>query len=113
MAFDLHPPWWKLELGGVGDMALEPQTPREDAAGGVPQSPLTPREQEVLSLLSLGMSNAAIAATLHIGVSTVKTHLSAIFWKLGVSNRTQAGVAGSQMSLPIVPDSVPLGNSST
>ena len=99
---------WK----GVADMTLESQAPHEDATREVPHSPLTLREQEVLSLVSLGMSNAAIAAKLHIGLSTVKAHLTSIFWKLRVSNRTQAAIAGSQMSLPVVPDSVPLGNSS-
>ncbi len=85
-------------------MTLGFQISREDAAGEVPASPLTLREQQVLALVSVGMSNGAIAARLHIGVSTVKAHLSSIYWKLRVSNRTQAAIAGSHMSLPIVPD---------
>jgi two-component system, NarL family, response regulator LiaR len=51
---------------------------------------LTAREREVLALMADGMSNAFIADRLVIGVSTVKTHVSSIIAKLGVSSRTEA-----------------------
>ena len=51
---------------------------------------LTPREDEVLSLIGDGLSNAEIAASLYVGVATVKTHINAIFAKLGVRDRAQA-----------------------
>jgi DNA-binding NarL/FixJ family response regulator len=51
---------------------------------------LTPRELEVLSLVSRGMSNGDIAKELFIGEATVKTHLLHAFDKLGVSDRTAA-----------------------
>jgi DNA-binding NarL/FixJ family response regulator len=51
---------------------------------------LTPREIEVLSLVSRGMSNGDIAKELFIGEATVKTHLLHVFDKLGVSDRTAA-----------------------
>ncbi|MCL1800666.1 MAG: response regulator transcription factor [Promicromonosporaceae bacterium] len=51
---------------------------------------LTEREAEVLELVSDGFTNAAIAAQLHIGESTVKTHLLRVYGKLGVNNRTEA-----------------------
>ena len=51
---------------------------------------LTDREAEVLELVSDGFTNAAIAAQLHIGESTVKTHLLRVYGKLGVNNRTEA-----------------------
>jgi DNA-binding NarL/FixJ family response regulator len=52
--------------------------------------PLTARELEVLAHLADGLSNKAIAGRLGISDETVKFHLSAIFGKLGASNRTDA-----------------------
>jgi DNA-binding NarL/FixJ family response regulator len=63
-------------------------SPRDDDAA--PVEPLTSRELEVLSGLSDGLSNKAIAARLGISDETVKFHLSAIFGKLQASNRTDA-----------------------
>jgi LuxR family transcriptional regulator, maltose regulon positive regulatory protein len=51
---------------------------------------ISQREQEVLALLTSGCSNREIAQKLHISESTVKTHLSKIYDKLGVNSRTQA-----------------------
>jgi DNA-binding CsgD family transcriptional regulator len=51
---------------------------------------LTPREQEVLELLSIGLSNRRIADRLGISGHTVKFHVAAIYGKLGVSGRTAA-----------------------
>lgn len=51
---------------------------------------LTPREQDVLELLSLGLSNRRIADRLGISDHTVKFHVAAIYGKLGVSGRTAA-----------------------
>jgi DNA-binding NarL/FixJ family response regulator len=51
---------------------------------------LTRREDEVLALIGDGLSNAEIATALFVGVSTVKTHINAIFAKLGVRDRAQA-----------------------
>jgi DNA-binding NarL/FixJ family response regulator len=52
--------------------------------------PLTPRESEVLALVADGLSNRMIASRLGVSDETVKFHLSAIFGKLGASNRTDA-----------------------
>ena len=52
-------------------------------------SPLSPREQSVLELLSEGMSTKAIAKKLDLGEETVKTHLSRIYTKLGTRDRTE------------------------
>jgi len=52
--------------------------------------PLSARELEVLHLIAAGASNEEIAAQLVIAISTVKRHVSNIFGKLAVSNRTQA-----------------------
>jgi NarL family two-component system response regulator LiaR len=51
---------------------------------------LTAREQQVLKLMADGLTNADIAERLVIGVATVKTHVSSIISKLGVSTRTEA-----------------------
>ena len=51
---------------------------------------LTAREQEVLKLMADGLTNADIGERLVIGVATVKTHVSSIIAKLGVSTRTEA-----------------------
>ena len=53
---------------------------------------LTDREVEVLKLLSKGMLNKEIATELYISEKTVKNHVSSIFRKLEVSDRTQAAV---------------------
>jgi DNA-binding CsgD family transcriptional regulator len=54
---------------------------------------LTPRELEVLHLISSGMTNAKAARQLDISIHAVKFHLAAIYSRLGVSNRTEAAVA--------------------
>ena len=51
---------------------------------------LTDREHDVLRLISRGASNTEIAATLHVGEATVKTHVGSIFMKLGVRDRAAA-----------------------
>lgn len=53
---------------------------------------LTKRELEVLKLLSVGMYNKEVAETLEISERTVKNHVSNIFKKLEVTDRTQAAV---------------------
>ncbi len=62
------------------------------SAGDVPPlvEPLSPRELEVLRLIADGKSNAEIAQTLVIALSTVKSHTNTIFGKLQVTSRTQA-----------------------
>lgn len=55
-----------------------------------PAEPLTPREHQVLQLLTEGLSNKQIAARLSISVHTVKFHVNAILSKLGVHSRTEA-----------------------
>jgi DNA-binding NarL/FixJ family response regulator len=52
--------------------------------------PLTPRERDVLELVAEGLSNHGVASRLGVSDETVKFHLSAIFGKLGASNRTDA-----------------------
>ena len=51
---------------------------------------LTPRQQEILNLIAEGMTNKEISRKLTLSAATVRTHLSEIFRKLGVKNRTEA-----------------------
>ena len=53
---------------------------------------LTQRELEVLQLVAQGQNNKAIAKKLYISEKTVKNHLTSIFQKLGVTDRTQAAL---------------------
>jgi DNA-binding NarL/FixJ family response regulator len=55
-----------------------------------PGGRLTPRETEILRLVSTGASNSQIAGQLWLTEHTVKFHLSKIYRKFGVSNRTEA-----------------------
>jgi LuxR family maltose regulon positive regulatory protein len=61
--------------------------------------PLSEREREVLVLLAVGASNAQIAEQLVIAIGTAKRHVSNIFAKLDVSNRTQAVARGRALGL--------------
>jgi DNA-binding NarL/FixJ family response regulator len=64
--------------------------------------PLTDRESEVLGLLAKGLANKQIAVTLGISEHTVKFHVSSIYTKLNVTNRTEAvreGLRGGWIAL--------------
>ncbi len=58
------------------------------------RGPLTEREFEVLGLLAKGLANKQIAVALGISEHTVKFHVSSIYTKLNVTNRTEAVRAG-------------------
>jgi two-component system, NarL family, response regulator LiaR len=69
-------------LRRLGAPSLEPSS----------ESPLTPRELDVLRLIAEGLSNIVIGERLHIGIGTVKGHIGDILEKLSASDRTQAAV---------------------
>jgi DNA-binding NarL/FixJ family response regulator len=63
---------------------------------------LTPREQEVLSLVAAGLSNKEMAARLDISEHTVKFHVASILGKLGAGSRTEAVTLGIRRGLVMI-----------
>lgn len=75
-------------------IAVEPPQ-SADCTGGS----LTPRQRDVLAVLSQGKSNKEIARVLDIAEGTVKLHVTAILKALGVNSRTRAVVVASQLGV--------------
>jgi DNA-binding NarL/FixJ family response regulator len=73
--------------------------PRARAAESPPDCPLTNREVEILRLAAQGLTNGRIARDLWVTEQTVKFHLSNVYRKLGVSNRTEASRYALQTDL--------------
>ena len=63
---------------------------------------LTERETEVLQLLAQGLANKQIALQLDISAHTVKFHVSSIYTKLDVTNRTEAVTRGARLGLIVL-----------
>lgn len=87
-----------------GERFLPPPVARA-LASRMPDSDLSAREREVLSLLASGKSNKDIASHLGITEATVKCHVSAILLRLNVSDRTEAVVTALQRGLVHLPAS--------
>jgi LuxR family maltose regulon positive regulatory protein len=77
-------------LRALGDGEAPQPLPEAELAALSTAASITPREQEVLQLVSAGLSNREIATRFMLAESTVKTHLKNIYRKLGVNSRTQA-----------------------
>ena len=71
--------------------SIDTSTPKPEPSE-LPVDELSEREEEVLRLVAAGLSNAAIAETLSVSISTVKTHVRHILEKLHVDDRTQAAL---------------------
>jgi two-component system, NarL family, response regulator len=82
----------------AGSRFLPPPIVRS-LADRTPNSDLSPREREVLSLMVQGKANKEIASALGITEATVKCHVSVILGRLGVNDRTQAVVAALHRGL--------------
>jgi Response regulator containing a CheY-like receiver domain and an HTH DNA-binding domain len=83
-------------LGGHLVMPARWHRPEPEA-----RSRLSRRHQEVLGLVSEGMSTEQIAAELGISPHTVKFHLRELYWRLGVRNRVEATRSFNRMSRPV------------
>jgi len=95
-------------LIGADDYLVKPIAPDElliriralvGRAPAAARNGLTPREQEVLTLLADGLSQAAIAGVLVIAPKTVATHIERILEKLGVHSRAEAVAAAYRHAL--------------
>ena len=62
---------------------------------------LTDRERDVLYAIATGKTNAEIAETLFISVTTVKTHISRLLTKFGARDRTQLAIAAYETGLVV------------
>lgn len=79
--------------------AAEQPPPRDDGR----LADLTPREREILALVGRGLSNQEIAEHLVLSPLTAKTHVSRLFFKLGVRDRAQLVVTAYETGLVGVP----------
>ena len=91
-----------IKAAAGGQVQLSPQAAarlvREVRAPESPET-LTERETDVLRLVATGKANKEIAMALHVSETTVKTHVSNILMKLGVSSRTQAALHAVRIGL--------------
>jgi DNA-binding NarL/FixJ family response regulator len=78
-----------------------PQTPNNAAEREFAQrlKTLTPQQLRVFMMLTKGLLNKQIAGEVNVSEATVRTHMTAIFRKLGVRNRTQAVLAASYLNI--------------
>jgi two-component system, NarL family, response regulator LiaR len=97
--------WLGLKLTGKRQTIVVKEIP---VPAGQPFAPdgrkredlnLTRRELEILELIAQGLSNREIAEKLFVSESTVKTHSSRVFEKLGARRRTQAVQLGKEFGL--------------
>jgi DNA-binding NarL/FixJ family response regulator len=99
-----------VKLVAAGEGVLAPQVTRKlitafartagkPAAAPTGLGDLTDREREVLGCLGAGLANAQIATRLHIGETTVKTHVSRVLTKLGLRSRVQAAILAQENGL--------------
>ncbi len=93
-------PIYRPASGGAVPRRRTPETP-------IDTTDLTRREKEILRLVSEGHSNAKLARMLWVTEQTVKFHLSNIYRKLDVENRTQAAAKARHMGFTGADDEAP------
>ena len=84
-----------IQAAARGEAPLAPKAATAVLAAraeGRPAADLTAREREVLQLVAQGLANKQIARRLGIAEKTVKTHLTSVFHRIGVTDRTQAAL---------------------
>jgi len=99
-----------IRVVAAGDALLAPSVTRrligEFAARPLPSAPVdrtlagtTDRERDVLTLVARGLSNAEIAAHLHVSTGTIKTHIGRLLTKLVARDRAQLVIAAYESGL--------------
>jgi NarL family two-component system response regulator LiaR len=93
-----------IRLADSGEAMLHPAVAARlveslSTGAGEERDELTPREHDVLRLIGRGYANKRIALELGIAEKTVKTHVSHVLSKLGVSDRTQAALFAARLGL--------------
>jgi len=112
---------WAIDLGITGDQLVgvirdaiagnleDNAAAQEWEAGAHPGSEdgLSPRESDVLALVTQGLSNQEIAETLYLSINSVKTYIRSSYRKMGVATRSQAVLWAIQHGFPApaIPDS--------
>ncbi|MFD5423647.1 response regulator [Streptomyces sp. NPDC127069] len=81
-----------VRLAHVGVAQFDQTVITNLAAGPPTRELLTPREREVLRLISAGATNKEIASRLYLSEGTVKNHISRVLSRLGLRDRTQAAL---------------------
>jgi DNA-binding NarL/FixJ family response regulator len=85
----------------IAEFAARPIQPA--APAGTEIAAITDREREVLALIAEGLSNAEIAARLHIGLGTAKTHVAHLLTKLDARDRVQLVIIAHQSRITATP----------
>ena len=85
--------------------SVRPLIDSSRAQGGKLAFGLTPREREVFALVAAGCSNKEIARQCTVSEETIKHHLTRIFDKVGVSNRTELAMVAARQGLDTNPSS--------
>lgn len=91
LARKMSKPEVKIEMVPINEYILNEQA--------IDQMGLSKRELEVLNLLSQGLSNAEIADRLFVSPNTIKTHVTRVFEKLEVNNRTKAVAKAKELRI--------------
>lgn len=86
-----------------GGVRYLPRTVRDRLAERIPAADLTPREHQVLTLITRGKSNRDIATDLNIAEKTVRIHVSSVLDKLNARDRTQAAIYAIQQGIVHLP----------
>lgn len=81
--------------------AIAESTPREPVRDQTSLAALTDREREVLAQLATGLGNGEIAERMYLGETTIKSHVSSLFAKLGVNNRVRASLVAYRCGLVV------------